>query len=131
MTLLPSHPQRWLALIALSVVLGAGGNLLHIPASLMLGPMFAAIAFALRDYEMKADPGLFAAAQSIVGCLIAASMGPEVVARFAADWPIFIGGALATLFVAFGTGILLAAFRILPGAVAIWGSAPGLATAWC
>ncbi len=128
-TLLPSHPQRWLALIALSVVLGAGGNLLHIPASLMLGPMFAAIAFALRDYEMKANPGLFAAAQSIVGCLIASSMGPEVVARFAADWPIFIGGALATLFVAFGTGILLAAFRILPGAVAIWGSAPGLATA--
>ncbi len=125
----PSHPQRWLALILLSVALGLGGDALGIPAGLMLGPMFAAIIFALREREMKAHPGLFAAAQSIVGCLIASSMGPEVVARFATDWPIFVGGALATLCVAFGTGILLASLRILPGAVAIWGSAPGLATA--
>nr|WP_246544058.1 AbrB family transcriptional regulator [Novosphingobium profundi] len=116
-------------MIVLSVALGTGGDALGIPAGLMLGPMFAAILFALRDREMKAHPGLFAAAQSIVGCLIASSMGPEVVARFAVDWPIFVGGALATLCVAFGTGVLLAALRILPGAVAIWGSAPGLATA--
>ncbi|MBH0114242.1 AbrB family transcriptional regulator [Novosphingobium sp. YJ-S2-02] len=124
-----SAVQRWSALIALSLVLGIGGDRLGIPAGLMLGPMFAAIAFALRNKPTNASPGLFAAAQSIVGCLIASSMGPEVVARFASDWPIFVGGAFATLFVAFGTGVLLASLRILPGAVAIWGSAPGLATA--
>ncbi|WP_260924403.1 AbrB family transcriptional regulator [Novosphingobium sp. 9] len=42
---------------------------------------------------------------------------------------LFVGAALATLAVAFGTGVVLARMRVLPGAVAVWGSAPGLATA--
>lgn len=113
----------------MSLTLGLGGTALGVPAGLMLGPMFAAILFALRSLPATPPPGLFAAAQSMVGCLIAASMGPQVLSRFVSEWPLFVGASLTTLFVAFGTGILLASLRILPGAVAIWGSAPGLATA--
>lgn len=123
------HARPWLILIALSLVLGLGGEALGVPAALMLGPMFAAIAMALRGRSMNTPPALFALAQALVGSLIASSMGPPVLARFLTDWPLFVGSSLATLAVAFGTGMLLAALRVLPGAVAIWGSAPGLATA--
>ena len=122
-------PLRWLALIALSVTFAGGLEWLGLPAGQLLGPMLAAILFATRGLPLTTRPALFNASQSLIGCLIASSFGPDLLPRFAAQWPIFVFVSVATLFVAYGAGFLLARLKVLPGAVAVWGSAPGLATA--
>lgn len=116
-------------LIVLSVVFAGGLEWMGLPAGQLLGPMLAAIIFATRGLPLTTRPMLFNASQSLIGCLIASSFGPNLLPRFVAQWPIFVFVSVATLFVAYGAGFLLARLKVLPGAVAVWGSAPGLATA--
>lgn len=128
----PSHRPlllRWVLLVALSVLFAGVLEWLGLPAGQLLGPMLAAIIFATRGTPLATPPAMFAASQSLIGCLIASSFGSDLLPRFAAQWPIFVFVSVATLFVAYGAGFLLARLKVLPGAVAVWGSAPGLATA--
>ena len=124
-----SAPARWAALIALSALLAVTMGALHIPAGWMMGPMFAAIALAVKGIEMHTPRLPFAASQALIGCLIASSLGPAILPQLARDWPLFVAMAMGTLMVSFAIGAVLARLKVLPGAVAIWGSAPGLATA--
>jgi len=124
----PALP-RWLSLIAISVIFAGALEWAGLPAGQLLGPMLAAIIFATRGSALGTPPVMFAASQSLIGCLIASSFGPDLLPRFVAEWPIFVFVSVATLFVAYGAGFLLARLKVLPGAVAVWGSAPGLATA--
>jgi membrane AbrB-like protein len=65
----------------------------------------------------------------VVGCLIAASIESSLFAEVLADWPVLIGATLATLVASGALGALIARLGILPGTTAIWGSAPGAASA--
>lgn len=120
---------RWIALLALSSAGAAALELIGIPAALLLGPMLAAVVFAVRDQSVDIPAPIFLGAQSLIGCLIAAAITPDILGAMARDWPLFCAVTLATLGVSVGLGLILAHWQVLPGTVALWGSLPGMATA--
>jgi membrane AbrB-like protein len=61
--------------------------------------------------------------------MIARSITPAIVDMVLRDWPLFLIMILAVIFASNGFGWLLARARVVPGTTAVWGSAPGAATA--
>ncbi len=120
---------RWALLVAASVLLAAGFEFVGLSAGLLLGPMVAAIVFALRGAALSVPTRLFQAAQALIGILIARSLTPDIAATVIADWPIFLGCTAATLLASAGLGYLLSRWQVLPDTTAIWGSMPGAASA--
>lgn len=119
---------RWSVLLILSVAGVSGLEAVHIPAALLLGPMFAAIIIATTGAAVRTPPFIFLAAQGMVGTMMASSLHPKLLQEVAADWPIFTAGTVSTLVAASLLGWLMARSKALPGTTAIWGSSPGAAT---
>ncbi|WP_158811911.1 AbrB family transcriptional regulator [Beijerinckia sp. L45] len=129
---LPSKSRtafHWSILILLSAVMVGVLELLRMPAALLLAPMAAAVIISTRGIAIKVPRHAFFAAQSVVGCLIAHSITPSTLGTVAARWPMFFGTIFAVLIASCFCGWLLARFQVLPGSVAVWGSAPGAASA--
>jgi membrane AbrB-like protein len=120
---------QWAILVLLSALLVLALTLLHLPAALLLGAMAAAILLAAGGGNIGLGMWPFALAQGVLGCLIAHSITPDILGEIAADWPIFIVGVAAVIAVSSILGWWLACRQILPGTAAIWGSAPGAASA--
>jgi hypothetical protein len=120
---------RWIALVALSIVLAAVFDHLGLPASRLLGPMVAAIALAVLGAEVQVPRIAFVAAQGVVGCLIARGVPGNLLASLSEHWAVFILGVLAVTVLANTLGWLLSQWNVFPGVTAIWGSAPGAASA--
>ncbi len=120
---------RWAVLIILSAPFIIALEMLRLPAALLLGPMAAAILVALADGSVSVPRPLFIFAQALVGCMIARSLTPSMFSEMAKDWPLFAAGVFSVVAASSGLGWLLARFEALPGTAAIWGSAPGGATA--
>ena len=120
---------QWVILVALSALLVFGLTLLHLPAALLLGSMAAAILLAAGGGNLGLGMWPFTLAQGVLGCLIAHSITADILGEIAADWPIFIVGVAAVIAVSSILGWWLAKRQILPGTAAIWGSAPGAASA--
>jgi len=120
---------RWTGLLVLSAALAAALEWLHIPAALLLGPMFAAIGFAASGRALKISRPLFNGAQATVGAMIAAAIPASIFHEVAAEWPLFVLCVGSVIVASLALGGLLARFRVLPGSTAIWGSSPGAATA--
>jgi len=118
-----------LTLVLLSVIFELALERLGLPAARMLGPMAAAIIFAAVGTPMRVPAPFFMFGQAIVGCMIANSITPSILRLILADWPIFLAGVLAVIVASNALGWLLAWLRVLPGSTALWGSAPGGATA--
>ncbi|MDR3374901.1 MAG: AbrB family transcriptional regulator [Ancalomicrobiaceae bacterium] len=119
----------WVALTALSVALIAGLELLRLPAALLLGAMTAAIIFAAAGQVLRVPQLLFFGAQGVIGCMIARAFPAPVFLEVAHNWPVLVFGVLSVLAASSFLGWLLARWQVLPGSTAIWGSAPGAATA--
>ncbi len=102
---------------------------LHAPASMLLGSMLVAMGFALRAPGLRVPPPLFGVAQGLLGCLMARSLQPAVLQRVAHDWPLFLGFTLLVLGASAALGYTLARRHVLPGTTAVWGLAPGAASA--
>jgi membrane AbrB-like protein len=120
---------QWIALLAGSLVLLAGLELIHLSAGLLLGPMFAAIALAAHGGEPKVPQPAYVFAQGVAGCLIARGITPEILVEIVRDWPVFLASIVSVILVSVALGALLARMQVLPGTTAVWGSAPGAATA--
>lgn len=120
---------KWALLLAISVILVAGLELFQLPAALLLGPMIAAILLAIGEAGIKVPNVPFVVAQSVIGMLMARSLPASIFVELAKDGPIYLIGIGAVIVVAAGLGILLTRLRILPGTTAVWGSAPGAASA--
>jgi len=120
---------QWLAILALSLLFAGALEAAALPAALLIGPMFAGIIAGTGGCTVRVPRLAFAAAQSIVGCLVAASISPGIFPVFLADWPLFLGTVIATLAASSVLGWLISRWRILPGTTAVWGSSPGAATA--
>ncbi|WBO23692.1 AbrB family transcriptional regulator [Sphingomonas abietis] len=116
-------------LLPASCALAAALEWCGLPAGLLLGPMIAAIGLAASGGTLRLPPWLSAAAQAVIGLMIAQSLTLSILATAAHKPWIFVGSTLATLIVAVAIGWLLARWRVLPGSTAIWGSMPGAATA--
>lgn len=124
-----SAPVRWGALLCLSVPLAALLAAGHLPAAVLLGCMFAAIALATHGAAMAVPKWSFALAQGVVGCLMAHSLQPEALHRVMSGWPLFLGVSLSVLVASAFLGWWLMRRQIFLGSTAVWGLAPGAASA--
>ncbi len=122
-------PFQWVFLLLLSALLAAALEVADLPAALLIGPMIAGIVAGTHGATIRVARPLFGGAQAIVGCLVAASISVEIVTAFADDWLLAIAVVLATLAASSFLGWFISRFRSLPGTTAVWGSAPGGATA--
>jgi membrane AbrB-like protein len=103
-------------------------ELIRIPAALLLGSMVAGIGIAVFEGRIAAPKWLFVMAQGVVGCLVARSIGPDILTTILRQWPTFLICVCAVIFFGVALGGALAPWKILPGTTAIWGSSPGAAT---
>ncbi|MBN9269617.1 MAG: AbrB family transcriptional regulator, partial [Mesorhizobium sp.] len=60
---------QWLAILALSLLFAGALEAAALPAALLIGPMFAGIVAGTGGATVRMPRPVFAAAQSIVGCL--------------------------------------------------------------
>ena len=121
-------PFKWGVLLGASLVFIVPLELIHLPAALLLGAMAAAILVAVFDGNLAVPRWPFVLAQGLIGCLVARSIGPAILANMLRQWPLFLGGVCSVLVISTSLGALLARWKVLPGTTAVWGSAPGAAT---
>jgi uncharacterized protein len=128
-TLRDSPPVlQWGLLLTASIALVWLLELIRIPAALLLGSMAAGIGVAAFEGRIAAPKWLFVVAQGVVGCLVARSIGPDILTTILRQWPTFLICVCAVIFFGVALGGVLARWKILPGTTAIWGSSPGAAT---
>ena len=120
---------QWAALAAASVGVAALLEFLRVPAALMIGPLLVAVAAGAMGARLTLWPPLAMASFATVGVMIAASIEPALFSALLADWPVVIGATVATLGASAFLGWLISRWGVLPGTTAIWGSAPGAASA--
>lgn len=123
------RPLRWFILLFFSAVFVIALEAVRIPAALMLGPMICAIILAVSGIDVKIPRPAFTIAQGVVGCMIARVITNDILKEVLTDWPLFIGGVVSVIIAATLIGYILAKKQVLPGTTAIWGSAPGGASA--
>jgi membrane AbrB-like protein len=119
---------RWGVLLAASLAFIVPLQLIHLPAALLLGAMAAAILLALFEGQLAVPRWPFVLAQGLIGCLVARSIGPAILMTVVRQWPLFLAAVCAVLVISTSLGVVLARLKVLPGATAVWGSAPGAAT---
>jgi membrane AbrB-like protein len=90
--------------------------------------MATAITVSGLDGRIAIPSWLYIFAQSLIGCLIARSVGPGILVTMANQWPVFLVCVSAVIVFSTALGGLLARWKVLPGTTAIWGSSPGAAT---
>jgi membrane AbrB-like protein len=133
MTGLPLQPlpsaARWAVLLAASVLTAAILQWTRLPAALLLGPLVAAVLVQMAGGAVKVPRAFMAAAQAVIGCLVARSMTPSIVDGFAVHWPVFLAVVLLSLAASAAMGWTMSRLRIVPGTTAVWGMLPGGATA--
>ncbi|MDP3895996.1 MAG: AbrB family transcriptional regulator [Mesorhizobium sp.] len=120
---------QWLLLVGLSAALAGLLELARLPAALLIGPMIAGIVAGTNGADIRLPKSIYAGSQAIVGCLIAASIELELFTALVTQWPVVLGATFATLAASGLLGWLVSRWNILPGTTAIWGSAPGAASA--
>jgi uncharacterized protein len=120
---------RWAGLLALSVALAAVFEHLGLPAGRLLGPMVAAIVFAVLGHEANVPRNAFVAAQGVIGLLIARGIPGSLLSTLSEHWAVLIAGVLAVTFLANALGWMMSHWNVFPGDTAVWGSAPGAASA--
>ncbi len=120
---------QWAALVILSVLLAAALEWASFPAAMLLGPMLAGVAFALRGASLSVPRQAFIGAQAVIGCLVALTFSPATLVALARDWPLML--LVIALVIVFGAavGMALMRFGSLPGNTAAWGTSPGGAAA--
>jgi uncharacterized protein len=128
--LAPTRQQvRWTVLLLLSVVLSVGFDHTGLPAGRLLGPMVAAIVMALFGAEVAVPRLGFVGAQGVIGLLIARGVPVSILSTLSEHWFVFIAGVLGVTVLANALGWALSHWNVLPGDTAVWGSAPGAASA--
>lgn len=115
-------------LVALSALFGAILEWMHMPAALLLGPMFAAVVVAAMGANMSIPHKAFMFGQCLIGLLIARSFSPAMLGAVKTDWLVLALTALAVIVASSFVGWVLGRLRVLPGSTAIWGLSPGAAT---
>jgi uncharacterized protein len=121
--------MRWAGLLILSFLLSAALDHGGVPAGRLLGTMVAAIVLAVLGAEVRVPRQAFIAAQGVIGCLIARGVPGSILSTITAHWPVFVGGVLAVTVLANALGWMLSRWNVFPGDTAVWGSAPGAASA--
>ncbi len=121
--------SRWVALVLVSGLLTAGLHLASFPAAALLGPMLGGVLFGLRGVVLNTPRWTFAAAQAVVGCMVAVTLTPSTLVALGRQWPSML--LVIAWVIASGAVVALALIRYgrLPVATAAWGMSPGGAAA--
>lgn len=120
---------QWGVLAAGSVLLAGLFEIATLPAALLLGPMVAGILVASNGGIIRAPRVPVLAAQTIVGCLVAHAITVDIVLAFLKDWPLFLGVVMVIIATSGILGWSISRLGVLPGSTAVWGTAPGAASA--
>ena len=121
--------RLWAALLVLSIALSALFDAIGLPAGRLLGPMLAAIALSVRGASLPVPRPAFVAAQGVIGTLIARGVPSAILPTLSSHAFVFVAGVLVVTVLANGLGWMLSRWRVFPADTAIWGSAPGAASA--
>ena len=121
--------MRWLALGLVSAALSAALLALHLPAAILLGCMLAAIGFSARGIKMAVPRSVFGWGQGLLGCLMAQSLHPRQLGEVLQQWPLILGATVLLMAASSALGWWLMRRQVMPGTTAIWGMAPGAASA--
>lgn len=119
----------WSVLLVISAVLSWALTQLHLPAGVLLGCMLAGIVLSSQDIRLGVPSPLFVLAQGVLGCLMAKSLQPSTLVKVAGDWPLFLGATVSIIAASAALGWLLMRRQVFPGTTAVWGLAPGAASA--
>lgn len=119
----------WGVLLPLSALLAWLFTAVHLPAGVLLGCMAAGIWLSSGHVQLHVAKPLFALAQGALGCLMAHSLQPAALQRVASGWPIFMLATSSVIVASAVLGWLLMRRHIFPGTTAVWGLAPGAASA--
>lgn len=117
--------MQWAVLIAGTALFVTALEAIQLRAALLLGAMIAAIVVAVHEGRPRIPAAPYQFAQAIIGCLVARSIDPGIVTTIVRQWPVFVVSIAAVIAVSIGLGGLLARWKVMPGATAVWGSAPG------
>jgi membrane AbrB-like protein len=119
---------KWGVLLVASLAFIVPLELMRLPAALLLGAMAAGILVAVFEGQLAVPGRPYVLAQGLIGCLVARSVGPAILATMLQQWPLFLAGVCSVLVISTSQGALLARWKVLPGTTAVWGSTPGAAT---
>jgi len=120
---------QWAALVALSALIWLVWNAAGLPAGLLMGPMIGGIVFGVNDLRLDVPRWPYMGAQALIGAMVSASITPAIVASFTHEFLLFCGVMTATLLGAAALGWLISRAGLIPGATAVYGTAPGAASA--
>jgi membrane AbrB-like protein len=115
-------------LLAASLLLAYLLQWARLPAAFMLGPLAAAALAQSAGVTVKIARTPMAAAQAVIGCLVARSITPAIIGGFAHHWPLFLCVVALSVAASTAIGWLMSRLRIIPGTTAVWGMLPGAAT---
>ncbi|MEH2921916.1 AbrB family transcriptional regulator [Samsonia erythrinae] len=120
---------QWVTLLSISLILGFGLQVYHIPAALLLGPMMVGVVMGLNGATIRIPSVCFAGSNAVLGCLVAQSLSFSILQPLLSEWPLVLFILLATLAASGLSGWLLVKFSELPGTTGTWGASPGGASA--
>ncbi|MDK4731257.1 AbrB family transcriptional regulator [Rhizobium sp. CNPSo 3490] len=122
---------KWALLLALSTAFTIFLELSALPASLLIGPMVAAMVLTLTVGKGKLRVPLLPLqfGQVLVGLMMARTITPDILGAMVKDAPLFLLFVFSVIAIATGLGWLLTRWQVLPGTTAVWGSSPGAASA--
>jgi membrane AbrB-like protein len=123
------RPLLWLSLLGLSALISVAWSALGLPAALLLGPMIGGIVFGVKgaNLNLARAPSFFA--QAVIGAMVSAGITSSILVTFREQYVLFCVVMLATLLGAAAIGWLISRTGLIPGATAVFGTAPGAATA--
>ncbi len=119
----------WTALILISGLLASLLAWAAFPAAFLLGPMIAGMAFALGGAPLAVPRRAFAAAQAVIGCLVAVTITPSTLSTLGQQWLPMLVTIVHIIASGAIVGLALIRWRAVPGSTAAWGASPGGAAA--
>jgi membrane AbrB-like protein len=123
------RPAQWLVLVVISLLLAGIFEIAGLPAAFLLGPMLAGIFAGTNGSVIRLHRAPVIGGQIIVGCLMGHVLTADIVQSFARDWPLFLGVVLVIIITSGLLGWMISRLGVLPGTTAVWGVAPGAASA--
>ena len=113
---------RWLALLAVSVLISLTWSAAHLPAALLLRPMIGGIVLGVSGQHLFVPLWSYLGAQAIIGALVAAAINPSIVATLGHESLLFAVVIAAILVGAAALGWLIRRSGLIPGATAAYGT---------
>ena len=120
---------QWAALLLCSALVIGLLELIGAPGVFLIGPMLAGIVIGTNGGAIRPSRLAYRVAQILIALMIASSLTPSTLGVFRDHGLLFVAVVIGVLAASNLLGILLTRLKILPGTTAIWGCAPGGASA--